>query len=509
MSGAGIRAANMTRVLAYALALALPMGVIVLAGAGGPTLLSGTSGRLAYDTAEVTYGPIRKFVSTSGPVRALVNVSVGSQLSGQISELKADFNSEVKAGDELAVIDDKTFVAKVAQAKADLAAAKAMLTNQEAAQIKAQAIERNAGRLMSRQQTLAGKGIAAITTLDNATRDAEVAAAEVAVAGAQVENARATIAQRQAQLAQAEIDLERTRIRSPIDGTVIARTVDIGQTVAASLQAPELFKIAQDLRRICIEAQVSEADIGEVVAGSAVDFTVDAYPQRRFQGRVAQVRLGGTELNNVVTYIVIIDAANDNRTLLPGMTASAKIEAAKLDRALRLPNDALRFKPRGEAVPLSARDRAMQRLDRELARARGDLALTEEQTARASDIMKGAFAGRRASASGGSAIASGAPRPAPEGEPEGRAMQRLTQAVASVITDAQRSAFEAWKARREAAAGRSSRRGVVVWVLNASGVLESREIDLGIMDDSFAEVVGDALAEGDRLVLRSREVGRK
>ena len=205
---------------------------------------------------------MRKFVSASGPVRALVTVSVGSQLSGQISELKADFNSEVQAGDELAVIDDKTYVARVAQVRADLASAEAMLANQQAALMKAEAVERNARRLLERAQTLAGQGIAATTTLDNATRDAEVAAAETAIARAQVENARATIAQREAQLAQAEIDLERTRIRSPIDGTVIGRTVDVGQTVAASFQAPELFKIAQDLRRIRIEAQVSEADVG-------------------------------------------------------------------------------------------------------------------------------------------------------------------------------------------------------------------------------------------------------
>jgi HlyD family secretion protein len=258
------------------LALVLSAGALVLVSALAPSLMSSTSGGFAYDTAEIKYGPIRNFVSASGPVRALVTVSISSQLSGQINEVKADYNSEVKAGDELAVIDDKTLVAKVAQSRADLTAANAMLANQEAGLIKAEAIEHNAGRLMSRQQALESKGIAATTTLDNATRDAEVARAEVAVARAQVENARATIAQRQAQLAQAEIDLERTRIRSPIDGTVIARTVDVGQTVAASLQAPELFKIAQDLRRIRIEAQVSEADVGTVTAGNAVEFRVDA-----------------------------------------------------------------------------------------------------------------------------------------------------------------------------------------------------------------------------------------
>jgi HlyD family secretion protein len=255
--------------LKHVLALALAATAVVLVSARAPSVLTGSSGGVVYETGEITYGPIRKFVSTSGPVRALVTVSVGSQLSGQISQLKADFNTEVKAGDELAVIDDKMFVARVAQSWADLTAARAMLANQEAALAKAEAIERNARRLMGRQQTLASKGISATTTLDNATRDAEVARAEVDVVRAQIENAKAMIAQREAQLAQAEIDLGRTRIRSPIDGTVIARTVDVGQTVAASLQAPELFKIAQDLRRVCIEAQVSEADVGAVGAGGA------------------------------------------------------------------------------------------------------------------------------------------------------------------------------------------------------------------------------------------------
>jgi HlyD family secretion protein len=496
--------------LKHVAVLAVAVAALALAGRHASTLLGGTNGTYVYETADVTYGPIRKFVTTSGPVRALVTVSVGSQLSGQISELKADFNTEVKAGDELAVIDDKTFVARVEQGRADLTAARAMLANQEAALIKAEAIERNAERLMGRQQTLASKGIAATTTLDNATRDAEVARAEVAVVKAQLENARAVIAQRQAQLAQAEIDLERTRIRSPIDGTVIARTVDVGQTVAASLQAPELFKIAQDLRRIRIEAQVSEADVGTVAEGNPVEFRVDAYPGRRFQGRVAQVRLGGTELNNVVTYTVIIEAANESRILLPGMTAEASVESAKVDRALRLPIDALRFKLRGPAAPASARNLAQQHLDRELERAKSELALTGEQAARVATILKGPSAEQeKQAAGGGSAFASGSGRPELEGETNARLMQRLTQAVASVITDAQRSAFEAWKARREAAAGRRSRQDVTVWVLNASGALEARRLDLGLIDNYFAEALGDVLQEGDKVVLRARAAGRK
>jgi HlyD family secretion protein len=484
------------------IALGLPAAVLAVAATQTPWTMTRASGGPVYETAAVDYGPVRKFVTTSGPVRALVTVSVGSQLSGQISELKADFNTEVKAGDELAVIDDKSFAARVAQARADLASATAMLANQEAALMKAEAVERNTKRLLGRAQTLASQGIAAASTLDNATRDAEVAAAEVAIAKAQVENARATIAQREAQLAQAEVDLERTRIRSPIDGTVIGRTVDVGQTVAASFQAPELFKIAQDLRRIRIEAQVSEADVGSVAEGNPVEFRVDAYPQRRFRGKVVQIRLGGVELNNVVTYTVMIEAGNDDRMLLPGMTAEAKIESASVERALRIPNDALRFKPRGQMLA-SVRNQAERRLERELERARREVALTDEQAAKVAAMVRRA-AGPPVG-SGGGPVASGGKRQALDAEPEWQQTQRLILGVAAVIGDAQRPAFDTWKAARELMSNRGSRRDVTVWVANASGAIDSAQVDLGLVDDYYAEVLGDALKEGDRVVLRSRQ----
>jgi HlyD family secretion protein len=489
----------------YHIALALFAAGLMLASVGMPTLWTGAGGAFIYEAAEVSQGPIRKLVATSGPVRALVTVSVSSQLSGQIRELKVDFNSEVKAGEELAVIDDKTFAAKVAQANADLVAARATMLNNEAALAKAEAIERNAKRLMQRQEALASKGIAATTTLDLATRDADVAKAEIEVAKAQLENSKATIAQREAQLLQAQIDLDRTRIRSPIDGTVIGRTVDVGQIVAASLQAPELFKIAQDLRRIRIEAQVNEADVGAVSEGNYVEFTVDAYPERRFQGKVSQVRLGALELNNVVTYTVIIEAENDDRKLLPGMTANARTETAKLDNVLRIPTDALRFKPRAADVVAASQNPSLQQLKQEIERARIELALTDEQLDKVNAAMTGA--GPEQAAAGGSAVAS-AGRPNPTAaEIEGRILQRLKYALASVVTDAQRSVFEAWKARFDGAARK--RRDVTVWVLAPSGAIEMRQVRVGLADDDFAEIIGDGVKEGDRVVLRSREAAKK
>jgi HlyD family secretion protein len=495
----------MTSKLKYLIAFALPMaGLLVMAGHWLPSLI-GAKSDYSYDTVAVTYGPIRKVVATTGPVRALVTVSVGSQLSGQISQLKADFNTEVKAGDVLAIIDDESFAARVEQAKADLAAAEATLTNQQAALNKAEAVARNAERLLARQQTLESKGVASTTALDNATRDAEVARAEINVAQAQVENARATIAQRKAQLSQALIDLDRTRIRSPIDGTVIARTVDVGQTVAASFQAPELFKIAQDLRRIRIEAQVSEADVGSIAEGGAVEFKIDAYPERRFSGRVTQIRLGATELNNVVTYTVIIEAANEDRRLLPGMTADVRIESDRLDRALRISSDALRFKPRDVALAALRREQPARRLKQELEVLRAELALSREQVARINALMTGAEIPPPGSK--GSAAAASTNLTA-EGIARIRKLSELPDVAARVITDVQKATFETWRKRREQEAGRRSRSDVTVWLLNASGTLDSRIIDLGLMDDNFAEILGGALKEGDRLVVRSRAATR-
>ena len=303
--------------------LAIPVAALAAGAAWMLGLGQASRADLGYDTVPASIGSIRKVVSSSGPVRALVTVSVGSQLSGQVREVLVDFNSEVKPGQTLARLDAKTFEARVAQARADLAASEAAVRNQEATLLKAEAVLRQAERAIQRQKALAERNFASQSSLDSAIRDQEVAKAEIAVAKAQIESARATVAQRRAQLAQAEIDLDRTEIRASIEGTVISRTVDPGQTVAASLQAPELFKIAQDLRRIQIEAQVNEADIGTVAEGNPVVFGVDAYPERKLEGRVSQIRLAATELQNIVTYTVIVEAANEDRRVFAGLAPHA------------------------------------------------------------------------------------------------------------------------------------------------------------------------------------------
>lgn len=445
--------------------------------------------KLVYDTSVVGKGSIHKVVATSGPVRALVTVSVGSQLSGLIDKLYADYNSEVKEGDLLATIDDRTFASRVSQAKADLAVAMAGLANQQAVLTRAEAVKEQAERNVVRQKTLQEKGFAATATLDTATRDIDVAKAECAVAAAQVESARAVIEQRRAALHQAEIDLERTKIVAPINGTVISRTADVGQTVAASLQAPELFKIAQDLRRIRIEAQVNEADVGQVADGNPVTFTVDAYPDRTFVGKVTQVRLAATELQNVVTYTVIIEASNDDRKLFPGMTANVQIGVASKDDTLRIPNDALRFRVKSDAE--SAGQSPASRIERIVSRLKTTIELSPEQETNVRGQLQKFFSGPNAASGTSSDIDPSAARQ--------RIQALIEQTLQPMLSATQKPLFENWKRGRETVKSGS------VYVIDAEGSPERRPIRIGIADDTFSEVLSGQLVEGDKVIIRARE----
>lgn len=473
--------------------LAVPLAALAAAVAWMLDLGKATDKRLVYDTVEVTRGAIRRVVTTSGPVRALVTVSVGSQLSGQIEEVKVDFNSEVKPGDVLATIDAKTFSARVAQAKADLVAAEAALVNQEAALKKSEAVLKLAELNIERQQILAKKGFASQSALDGAIRDIETGRADVAVAQAQISSARAVIAQRKAALEQTTIDLERAEIRSPIEGTVISRTVDPGQTVAASLQAPELFKIAQDLSSIRIEAQVNEADVGSIAEGNPATFNVDAYPDRRFYGKVTQVRLAATEINNVVTYTVIIEADNEDRRLFPGMTANVTIETATRDGVLRVSNDALRYRPKADPKAPAPRD-GTQFIDRIVQRLKDEVQLDEAQVAIARDTASKTIAEVRAQGSG-------MPGSSPDmSVMRQRLSQRIEQALAPTLSDAQRPLLDAWKTGRE-----SVRTGALWLLAPGADAPERRSVRLGVADDQFTEIVSGEVKEGDRAVTRARE----
>lgn len=326
--------------IALAALLAVATGAYWLMGNG-----SGDGSGAIIETAEIGRGSITRSVATSGSVRPLITVEVGSQLSGQIREIYADFNSPVQQGQIIALIDDQTFATRVSQDRANLQVAESNVIVQQAAIDRAEANLRKARLEYERAEPLSKQGTLSVAEFDTALAAFDSARADLTMAEAQLQNALATLEQRKASLESSLIDLERTKIRSPIDGVVIERAVDQGQTVAASLSAPILFLIAQDLAEIQIEANVDEADIGNVREGNPVTFKVDAYPETEFSGQVDQVRLAPNELNNVVTYTVIITAENPELKLLPGMTAIVEIVTGREDDVLRVSNNAVRFKP--------------------------------------------------------------------------------------------------------------------------------------------------------------------
>ncbi|MFL5430130.1 MAG: efflux RND transporter periplasmic adaptor subunit [Myxococcales bacterium] len=300
-----------------------------------------------YKTEPVTRGSVNESVSATGDVSALVTVSVGSQVSGIVDKLYVDFNSPVKKGQLLATLDARLFQAALQKTDASVASARAGVQ-------KAQAALADSQRLVSRDQELFKGGLIARSELDTATATNDGNAASLA-------GAKAAVLQANADRAQAAANLAFTKITSPIDGVVVSRSVDAGQTVAAALQAPTLFVIANDLTKMQILANVDQADVGKVHEGEDAKFTVDAYPGEVFKGHISQVRQAATTTNNVVTYAAVIQADNPDRKLRQGMTAAVTIVAANHDDVLRVPNAALRVHidiPAPASIPLVAEARA-------------------------------------------------------------------------------------------------------------------------------------------------------
>ncbi|MEW6410234.1 MAG: efflux RND transporter periplasmic adaptor subunit [Nitrospirota bacterium] len=296
------------------------------------------SAEKSYRTSKVERGELTSSVSASGTLNAIVTVLVGSQVSGTIQSLYADFNSVVKKWQVIARLDPSTFSAQVNQAKANLVNAEA---NLEKAKVAVADTKRN----LERAKELSAKGIISQSDLDTAQTNYDSAVAQVNSAVAQVEQAKAA-------LNLAEVNLSYTVIKAPVNGIVISRNVDVGQTVAASLQAPTLFTIAQDLTKMQIDTNVDEADIGKVKDEMDVEFTVDSYPEKVFEGKVIQVRNAPIVVQNVVTYDVVVGVDNPDLRLKPGMTANVSIIIARKDNVLKVPNAALRFRPpKGSSSP--------------------------------------------------------------------------------------------------------------------------------------------------------------
>jgi HlyD family secretion protein len=284
-----------------------------------------------YELATAEKGPVIAKVTASGTLSALVTVQVGSQVSGRIKELFVDFNSTVKKDQVIAKIDPQLFDAALASARANHLAARANLSRSEVGVVEAT-------RQFDRAKTLGERNLIAKAEVDTAEANRDSAKA-------QVDASRAALAQTEAALKQAQVNLAYTTIVSPINGVVISRSVDVGQTVAASLQAPTLFIIAEDLRKMQVNTSVAEADVGKLVDGMAATFVVDAHPNDRFEGTVRQIRNSATTTQNIVTYDAVIDVENPDLKLRPGMTANVTFIHARSDDALRVPNAALRYRP--------------------------------------------------------------------------------------------------------------------------------------------------------------------
>ena len=505
-----------------------------------------------FRTTPLERGTILSTVSATGTLNAVVTVQVGSQISGTIKELHADFNSKVKKDQLVARIDPDIFDAKVAAAKADLENARANVLNQRASVVRAEAdlataranatrqkvgvqdarikrdsrvaLFREGGVSQEERDSADAAFDAAVAQHDAAVASIRSADATLAVTRAQLQAAEAQVAQRVAALQQAQVDLDHTFIRAPVDGIVISRNVDVGQTVAASLQAPVLFTIAQDLSQMQVDTNVDEANISRIQVGQEATFTVDSFPGRTFRGQVIQVRSAPIIVQNVVTYNAVIEVANPDLRLKPGMTANARVLVARRENVLRVPNAALRVRlqrgeeggarpggggPDGAAGESPSRD----------GRGAGGPAGVGAQASGSPDGVGGDFlrrlteglnlsAGQRAKV--GEILRE--PRRGTDGAAGGSgagARPEVRDRILAVLTPEQRPKFQAMAAAFEQA--RATRGGgparVRVWVLGPDRKPAQVPVVLGLTDGSFSEIVDGDLREGQAVIVSDLSSG--
>jgi HlyD family secretion protein len=467
--------------------------VAAIAAAGWYWMGRAPDASAGFRTGTVERGDVRVVISATGTLRATTTVAVGSQVSGQVQTVAVDFNDRVTKDQAIAMLDPAPFQTRLKQAQADLASARAAVNEALATQKNAEADYARKSDLLARQLI--------------ARSDADLAMAAREQARARVASARAAVQQRQAGVDNAELDVAYTVIRSPVDGVVLLRAVEPGQTVAASFQTPVLFQIAEDLAQMQIDLSVDEADVGQITEGLGVSFTVDAFPDRQFSGEVKQVRLSATSNANVISYPVVVQVANADQSLLPGMTASAEIVVSRRDGVLRVPNAALRFTPPGaEAAPgAGGRGGLLQ----DLPRVADALQLEPAQRAAFDQAMEGVR--ERAAARAAGRVPTPAPGgmggrgpggqgAAPAGGPSPEAMrQRMAEAMqrsfaefrASLSPDQQAT----WDAELRALS--TARRGVL-WTL-VDGKPQPVAVRLGASDGTVTEVSGD-IAEGDQVI---------
>ena len=500
-----------------------------------------------FRTVRVERGPLTAAVSATGNLNAVITVQVGSQVSGQIKELLVDFNSIVKKNQVIARIDQDIFLAKVNQAKADVESAKAIVLNQEAQVERARADVENARAAYSESKAQTAKAQVAVvdakrdfdrktelfarrliarSDLDSsqAAHDSAIAqvdsakaheqaldsaiqssTAQLRVAQAMLVSARAGVDQKTAGLKQAQVDLDHTTILAPVDGVVVSRQVDVGQTVAASLQAPILFTIAQDLTKMQVETSVDEADIGRLKLDDRASFTVDAFPGETFTGTVTQIRKAPQVVQNVVTYTVIVGVENPSGKLMPGMTANVKLVVAQKANALKIPNAALRFRPAGVDAPTpagpvaggapgaggGAASGAPPSVEQIRERLVKGLGLTEDQQKKLEPILN----------EGREQLRSLQGLPDAERRPKAQKIREAQRArIREFLTDDQKVRYDEMTAiAGEVRSGTAGR----VWVIGPDGKPAPITLTLGLSDGASTEVLRGDVRDGQEVIVGS------
>ena len=487
-------------------------GIVALVTAGGFAFrsYSDASDTLRYKLAKVETGPLTSAVSATGTLNPVVSVQVGSQVSGQIKEILVDFNSPVKKDQLIARIDPETFQYRVRQAEADVEATQAALGVQQAEVMRAKANLAELQRDFERKKLLVEKNFLSSAERDKAQSNYDAGRAAVLVAEAQARSSSAQVRQRQAQLAQARIDLERTAIKAPVDGIVVKRSIEPGQTVAASLQSPELFVIARNLSDMQVETSIDEADVGRIRKGQKASFTVDAFAGRHFEGEVMQVRKAATVVSNVVTYTVVVSADNPELTLLPGMTANVRIITAQKEKALKVPNASLRFRPPGRtdekgATPAvspapsfsgssSANNASGGRGGLAQLRERlvADLKLDNDQQGKLDSIFSGMRDKFRAA------------RDLPDAE-KSKAQERnraeIREKISVILTSEQKKLYDEMAGAAQAARAGGGGGNGRVWVVAADGKPKAVEVRLGLTDGSMTEIASGDIKEGAEVIV--------
>jgi HlyD family secretion protein len=508
--------------------------LIVAAGLGYAYFFKNRESVVRYRTAGVERGSISAYVTANGTVNAVITVLVGSQVSGTIQKLYADYNTQVKMGQLVAQIDPATFQAQVSQAKAtlenaraayltaqaDIATARSNVEAGKANVLKAKVSVVDSKRSLDRSLELFGKNLIAASDRDTAQTNYDSAVALLEAAQAQLkaneaqlesaiaklEAARAGVKQSAATLELAQVNLKNCRITAPVNGIVISRNVDVGQTVAASLQAPTLFTIAQDLTEMQVDTNVSEADVGRVAVGQDATFTVDAFPQTTFRGKVTEIRNAPITIQNVVTYDVVIQVKNPDLKLRPGMTANASILVDHKDNILRIPNAALRFRPDFAKTEPSAQKGAQAVLIASpspaaslpsLDRLKAELNISPDQQAAISRLLGGTQKELH-----------GARKASPENAPtKARELAALYRSkIRSVLTEEQRKKFDQMP---EQTGTQTILPKFKIWVPVPQKRPMPVEITTGISDGAYTEVLSGPLQEGQEVILGAMGSGSK